>query len=276
MEVPAEHEWSGRWWFVTAVVALCWVLSILSILSWLILPIALSALGRTSYRGAWLPFGFLLLASPMGFFFIDGMLDYAKGAPKLHSMGLPSLASYNIDPRTRSFYQTGGCLVDGDEWVSQDCHNLGVLTLGTLFGPPSRSYGGPYPTKEQAMRLSSSAPVIDDSDFLKGKIPLGGGILEMSPDHIRKIAEDLRFYSLGYDEDPDPSLIHIRATVFEKRCLILRLVEQDSFPTPTKSDDRDFIILIDRKNMRPFAYYRITGNSATRCPRLQYLPELSR
>lgn len=258
------------------VVVLCWGLSILSILSLLILPIALFALGRTSYRGAWLPFGFLLLASPMGFFFIAGMVDYSKGAPKLHSMGLPSMEFFNVDPRTRSFSQTGGCRVDGDEWVPQGFHNLGVLTLATLLGPPSRSYGGPYPTKEQATRLSSSAPVIDVAGFLKGKIPLGDKILEMEPDQIHTIAGDLRFYNLGYEEDPDSSLVHIRATAFEERCLILRLVEKDSFPTTTKSDDRDFIVLIDRNNMRPFAYYRITGDSATRRPRLQYLPELSR
>ncbi|HEX7261232.1 MAG TPA: hypothetical protein VF258_05405 [Luteolibacter sp.] len=277
MESREENEWPGRWSFTVAVIALCWVFSMLSILSWLILPLAGFALLRASRRGAWRPFLLLLLVNPMGVYFICGMADYAKGAPKLHHMGLPSIESYNIEPNTRAFHQTGGCLVRGNEWVSQGFHNLGVLALAAVLGPPSRSYDGPYPTEEEARCLSSSAPALNISDFLKGRIPVGGETLEMSSEQIRTIAQDLRLFALVYDGDPVPSGISIQAVKFESRCLILRFVEFDSYTdTTVESADRDFLVLFDRNNMRPFAYYQLTGDSATRYPKIQYLSEHSR
>jgi hypothetical protein len=277
MDFPEADEWPGRWAFSIVVIALCWVLSVLSILSWLILPILGFTLLRASRRGAWRPMLLVLLANPLGVYFINGMVDYGKGAPTLHFMGLPNVESYNIEPKTRGFHRTGGCLVRGNEWVSQDFHNLGILALATVFGPPSRSYDGPYPTKADALRLVSSAPVLDVGNLLKGKISIERENLEMDPEQILTIVQDLRFLTLGYEDNPDPSEVNARAALFENRCLILKLLEVDPYPPGAiKSADRNFIILFDRKNMRPFAYYRINGDSATRRPRIQYLPEHSR
>lgn len=219
----------------------------------------------------------LLLVNPMGVYFICGMVDYAKGAPKLHHMGLPSIESYNIEPKTRAFYQTGGCVIRGDEWVSQGFHNLGILALAVVLGPPSRSYDGPYPTKKEALRLSSAGQALDIADFLKGKIPVGGETLEMNPEQIRAIAKDLRLFTLGDDDIPDPAEISVQAAIFEHRCLILRFVEFDPYTSSmAKSADRAFLVLFDRNNMRPFAYYRLNGDSASRRPKTQYLSEHSR
>ena len=46
------------------------------------------------------------------------------------------------------------------------------------------------------MRIISSAPVIDVAKFQQGKIPVGGETLEMDPEQIRVIAQDLRFLVL--------------------------------------------------------------------------------
>jgi hypothetical protein len=117
MDLPEREAWPGRWAFAVGVVVLCWVLSLLSILSLLILPLLGYAVFRASRRGAWQPLVLVLLANPIGLWFIHGMVDYAKGAPRLRYMGLPSMEFYNIDRETRCFRQTGGCLVGGNEWV---------------------------------------------------------------------------------------------------------------------------------------------------------------
>ncbi len=108
-----SNDQSGGWrsWlYVLVAIALCWVLSKLSILSCLILPLLGYSIIRTGRRGIWWPMILLLLANPLTFYFIGGMEDYAKGAPRLCHKGLPNIESYNIDPRTRAFNSGGGCL----------------------------------------------------------------------------------------------------------------------------------------------------------------------
>ena len=173
MNFREEDAWPRRWSFVVGVVVLCWVLSLLSILSWLILPLLGYAIFRASRRRAWLPMLLLLVSNPTGMWFLHGMADYAGGAPKLRYMGLPSMEFYNIDPKTRCFRRTGGCLVGGNEWVSNDFHNLGVGVLAAVFGAPSRSYDGPYPTKEEALSAVANAPKLDLAEFAKGRIQVG-------------------------------------------------------------------------------------------------------
>ena len=259
------------------VVILCWVLSMLSILSLLIVPLLGFALFRTSRRGAWIPMLAILAGNPTGFWFASGLVDYARGAPALHGMGLPSIESYNIDRRTRCFFQTGGCLVSGNEWVSQDFHNLGVLTLATVFGTPSRSYDGPYPDKEEALRMVETSPKLDLSELAKGRIKVGDRISEVPPATVEGIMSSLRLFSLmGYQVGDDAADTYAQAAEYEDRCLIVRIVELDSMPASTGSRDQDYMVLIDRKNMRPFAYFRNKGDRASRNPSVRYLPEHSR
>lgn len=277
MDFSEEDQWPGRWAFAVGIVALCWMLSMLSILSWLIFPLLGFALFRACRRVAWLPMLLLVLANPMGVWFIGGLVDYAKGAPKLRYMGLPSMESYNIDPQTRCFSQTGGCVIHGNEWVSQVSHNLGVLALATLFGPPSRSYDGPYPSKEEAFQMAAASPKLDLSEFIKGRIPAGGRHIQMDSGMVEDLLTTLGIYSLmDYQFTGDAPGTFVQAAIIQDRCLIIRIVEIDSMPSTTRSEDQDHVIMMDMKIMRPFAYYRIKGDHATRRPRLQYLPEHSR
>ncbi len=219
----------------------------------------------------------LFLANPLTVFFIGGMVDYAKGAPRLHYMGLPGMEFFNPDPITRCYRETGGCLVMENEWVWQDLHNLGVATLAKIFGPPSRSYDGPYPTKETALKAVSSGPKLDLPKFAKGRIDIDGRHIAISPEMVEKFFSTFGMYSLmSYQMDGDAYGGFVQAAVFENRCLILRIVESDSMPTTTHTDEKDCIVLMDLKNLRPFAYYRIKGDRCRRRPAVQYLPELSR
>jgi hypothetical protein len=111
MDYSEKEAWPGRWAFAVVVVILCWVLSLLSILSWLILPLLGYAVLRVVRRSAWGPLVLLLLVNPLGIWFFHGMVDYAKGAPRLHYMGLPEMEFYNLDRETRCFRETGGCVI---------------------------------------------------------------------------------------------------------------------------------------------------------------------
>lgn len=274
MDFPEEEAWPRRWAFVVCVIVLCWVLSLLSILSWLILPLLGYAVFRASRRGAWLPLFLLLLTNPTGVWFIHGMVDYAKGAPRLRYMGLPSMEFYNIDRKTRCFRETGGCLVGGNEWVSHDFHNLGVGVLAAVCGTPSRSYDGPYPTQEEAMRAVASAPKLDLAEFVKGRIQAGGRRINLDPEMVADLSSTVGVYGLMDGLFPDGDLgPFAQAVVFQERCLILRMVEPDTFPTTTGSQNQDFLILMDLKCLRPFAYYRIDGDRARRFPKVRYLLE---
>jgi hypothetical protein len=277
MNFREEDAWPRRWTFVVGVIVLCWVLSLLSILSWLILPLLGYAIFRVSRRGAWLPLFVLLVSNPTGVWFIHGMVDYARGAPKLRYMGLPSMEFYNIDPKTRCFRRTGGCIVRGNEWVSHDFHNLGVGLLAAACGAPSRSYDGPYPTKEEAMSAVANAPKLDLAEFVNGRIQVGGSRIELNPKMVTDLSTTVGVYGLMDGMLPDGDLgTFAQAVVFQERCLILRIVEQDTSPTTTSSPDQDFLILMDLKCLRPFAYYRIHGDRARRFPKVQYLLENSR
>lgn len=272
-----EHECPVRWTFVVVVIATCWVLSFLSVLSFLILPFLGFALFRTSRHRAWIPMVVLLLGNPLGFWFVEGLVDYAKGAPTLRYMGLPAIEFYNIDPKTRCFRRTGGCVVDGDEWVSQGSHNLGVLALATVFGTPSRSYDGPYPTREEALAMVAGSPKLNMSEFVKGRIMVGDRSLELEPGMLEKILSSVGDFSLTAYQYPDAAPgSFAQAADIEGRCLIIRIVEPDPFSTATESENQDHMVLFDRKNLRPFAYYRIKGRQAMRFPRVRYLPEHSR
>lgn len=277
MDFPEEYEWPERWWVVCVVIILSWALSFLSILSWLIPPLLGFTLVRAFRRGAWRPMLLLLVANPLAVFFIGGLVDYYRGAPALRSMGLHSTEFYNIDRNTRCFRQTGGCLVDGDEWVSQDFHNLGVLALVAVFGPPSRSYDGPYPSKEEATKFVSTTPKLNVPGFLKGRIPKGDQPIQLDPVMVEKLLLQMgSFLSVDHQFDEDSANSYAQAAVFQERCLILRVVVDDELTGRMDSEHQDFVVLIDSKNLRPFAYYRNKGDFMGRRPAWQYLPELSR
>jgi hypothetical protein len=277
MDLPEEKVWPGRWSFMVGVIVGCWVLSLLSVLSWLILPLLGFAVICACRRGAWLPLLLLLLANPLAVWFFHGMVDYAKGAPKLHGMGLPEIEDFNIDRETRCFPQTGGCLISGNEWVAQDSHNLGVRALVAACGFPRRSYDGPYPEKEEALRAVAGTPKLDLAEFAKGRMVASGRRIEMDPKMLGKFASTAMMFGLMDGAVPDDdSGTFVQAVVFKERCLILRYMEPDLLPATTLSRGQDFLVLIDMKCLRPFAYYWIQGHAGSRYPRVRYLVEDSR
>ncbi|MEO5915546.1 MAG: hypothetical protein ABIS50_15035 [Luteolibacter sp.] len=268
----------GSWEFAVFGIILSYVASILGPLTLLIVPLLVTCLFITLRRRAWLCSLILLLANPLSLFFIGGVVDYAKGAPALHSMGLPSREFYNVDPTTRCFRQTGGCVVYGGEWIHQVPHNIALIFLSGVFGPPSRSYDGPYPSKEEALRVVSSAPKLNPSDFIGGRVHVGSATLEIKPDDLVELLEDqgiFRSTQETYSLD-DLSGTDVYAAIFENRCLILRFKSANSMFTSEESPVQQNMVLFDSKNMRPFAYFPVQGERLRRNPKLRYLAEQSR
>lgn len=251
---------------------LCWVLSFLGPLSFLIFFILGFSVIRAIYRKAWLPLILLIAANPFAFFFVGGVVDYAKGSPMLRGMGLPGSEYHNIDPKTRCMRRSGGCVIRGHEWVSNGFHNLGVRMAVAVCGYPSRSYDGPYPSKEQALQRISNAPDLPLKEFRKGEIRFGDRLIRLDPSFVPEWGRMFGMFELMEDMEEEAGFeIHAKAVLFEGRCLILRLTQPQG-----GGETQEFIILLDTRNLRPFAYYHISGDSYFRFPRVQYLPRSSR
>ena len=82
--------------------------------------------------------------------------------------------------------------------------------------------------------------------------------------------------SIAVDFGNDGIGTHIQAYLLKERCLILRLENYDHTSAADEQRQKECIILFDRKNMRPFAYYSISGDPLPRFPRFHYLAERSR
>lgn len=264
--------WPTRWRFTAAMLSLYWVLSFLGPLSFLILFFLGFAMFRAASRRAWPPLILMIAANPLTLFFVGGVVDYSKGNPTIRSMGLPSFEFFNLDPQTLCFRSTGGCVVSGHEWVSHELHNLGVLAAVTAFGPPPGSYDGPYPAKQEALHLIADAPDLNPKDFQKGRVQAGGRMIQLDPTMIGEWGMMFGMFELMDGMEPDSdSGIRAQAFLLEGRCLILRLSQKDTY----HGDVQDFIILLDARNRRPFAYYCIQGSPTSRIPRVQYQPRAS-
>lgn len=258
----------GTWRITVTLLLLCYVCAMLGPLSWLIPLLLAWGFFITVFRRCWLPGIVLAMANPLSAFWIYGAADYAKGAPTLRGMGLPSTEFSNVDPETRCFQTSGGCLIRGNEWVFLEPHNHALRTLCSIFGPPSRSYDGPYPNKQEASRLASTGSYFDLPDFLDGRIQVGSESLQFDQSLLDTLLTDLFYFPISkYDSEAHGT--RIQAVIYRERCLILRFLNHEA-------TEEECIILFDRKNMRPFAYYQIKGSALRRYPRVQYLAERSR
>ncbi len=255
------------------VLLFCYLLAFAGPLSYAIVPLLLWALNRSLLRKQWIMSAVLLLANPLALYGLRAIKDYADGAPRMRYMGLMSSEFYNIDRETRCFNSTGGCVVDGHEWVFEAPHNLVLHLLCATLGPPSKSYDGPYPDKETALSAVSTAPLQKVDDLKQGRFSVGDEVFQLSPENASALGLSMGIY-MPFGEDFDPDVVRVQGASFEKRCLILRVVEL------ALSDSREFphtesLVLIDKKNLRPFCYYRISGDRMPRCPSFQYLPRVS-
>ena len=252
----------------------CWVTSFLGCLSFVIIPFIIIGIIVAIWRKAILPCLFVILLNPLSIFFFGGVVSYIGGSPAYGFRGLPRIESLNPDRQTRCFRRGGGCVVHGNEWVYLRPHNLALDVMVSLFGPPRNAYDGPYPSKEDALHHIENAAFISLEDFREGRIAVDEQIIELGEELLGKLVTGLEFYSLlSYLEYANENVenVTVQARTFEDRCIILRITE--TYDISNNSDDvmNDFLILLDKNNKRPFAYYSLAKPLVRPRPPVFYL-----
>jgi hypothetical protein len=209
----------------------------------------------------WLAFAVLVLLSPVTLAFILGAVQYGLGTADLRYMGLPDTEFNNLDTDYRCPRVTGGCLVNGGEFLVQEPHNAAVMLLINLMGPMRGSYDGPYPSREEALAALNGAERVPLEDLLNDvvrvqgqEVPLGhhvGRGLVAGTD-MRTLAKDVLQGKIVNERDRK-WYGEITAAIWQDRCLIIRI------PLPTAlqegAEPSAMIAVIDRQAGRPFAYY---------------------
>jgi hypothetical protein len=232
--------------------------------SFLAIPIWLASLIlAVRWRRYWplLP----IILNPLVLGFGVGVHEWFRDRPTLSYMGLPGTEFFNLDPATRCYRSTGGCIVSGDEWMTQFPHNAGLRFMTTLFGAPGGTYHGPYPTKEEAVLVTETASETPANLFLQGKVLVSGKEIALGTEKVRTLLQD--FGMIFFDANWDDIHRRVRAQVFQERCLVLRVGTKEVRPNGSVLDESEGIVLFDLDGLRPFALYVLSGH-AGRQPRL--------
>lgn len=241
----------------------CWALAVLGPLSYLVIPGVLVALWRAWRRHAWVAVGLLLALNPVSGFFAVGVAAYLGGAPVLRSRALPGLESSNPDPASRCFRGGGTDFPSGGDWLTLATPNAAMVLLCRCFGPPAQAYDGPYPTRDEALAWVGNALLTPVDQFLKGRVLADGTMVKLQPAVVSGLA--------GLVDLKDDTSTPARARIYQNRCVILRLSRMPSASEPADGFAADVLVLLDKANQRPFAYYPLKGKTLPRVPPVTYL-----
>lgn len=256
--IPLLRRPAVRWLLVLAA---CWALALLGPLSWLMVPALCIAVGRASRRRAWVALALLVICNPLSAVIGGGLVTYLGGAPALRSRDLTTLEASNLDRATRCF-RRGVCLVPGNAWLFIHTHNAAVRLMHRAFGTPSKSYDGPYPTRQEALAFMANALLTPVDEFHKGWFLADGDIIRLQPSVVEGLG---RLTGLKND-----TITPVRARVYQGRCVIVRMSRVANPANPADGLDADFIVLIDKRHPRPFAFYQLTGAPAPAVPPVTY------
>lgn len=255
-----------RFGIVLILLIICWVLSVIPFpgtgflaVGTIVASIPLAFRWRSA-----LPL-MLLLVNPTSISFCLGTIEWFNEKPRLSFMGLPGNEFFNLDPTTRCYRSTGGCLVTGNEWLTRSPHNAGLRLMVNLFGGPKGTYHGPYPSKAEAVTLTAAASETPSELFLKGTVLANGREIALGRDNVQKLLRDFGMIFFGIDSDNSSQ--KVRATIFQDRCLIIQISMKQRNPDGSLLDESEGVVLYDSNNLRPFARYVLSGN-ASRIPAL--------
>ena len=274
MEAAKGDPWPGRWKFSIKVLVASWIFIAVdiaegSLLGVLFLPILGYAVIRLLFFRAWLPLILLVIANPFSVSFGHGLVGYASGHPTIGSGGYRArFETYNPDPVTRCYARRVGCtgLPALEIFIAYD---IGVRSAISAFGVPSCYYDGPYPSKSVSLANVSTWPDLDVSALSAGQIRIDEQSIQLPPDLIEAFRAMFEMPSVANSKGPDGNPeIRARAALYEDRCVILRL-ENNSVDSKKALD---VMILIDRTNQRPFAYYLVKGVPRSSRPLVNYYP----
>jgi hypothetical protein len=195
----------------------------------------------------------------------QGLVDYFRSNAALRYSGLPGTTFHNLDPTYRCGRVTYGCLVYGNEWLTQAPYNFVVTRLIRCFGPMSGTYTGPYPSDEESAAALKTAAEVDSGALAADRLQVGGSEIQLASGVGRRLIE-----AADYDENSIfrrfRAVPPIKAVIWQNDCLIL------SIPSLRHEESGSAMIaLFDRTRGRPFAYYGV-GDYYHRFPPVRWTP----
>lgn len=188
----------------------------------ILVPLALVASAILIIRRKWRWLVASLLFSPMALAASVGAFGYFTGTAKLWGMGLMRYPT-NVQPATRMQWSSGGCMVTGNEWMTQLPHNLTVMSLFHCFGTMHGAYDGPYPTETDALAALAGGAPLDLKELRAGRVTVAGVTATLAANLGEKLLD-------GFPEGPaiepdNPQILAEYGTpqvaVFGGRCLVL-------------------------------------------------------
>ena len=111
--------------------------------------------------------------------FPGGIVDYSNGDACLRYSGLPGTRFHNLDPELRCGRSTYGCIVTGNEWVTQSPYNCALRLATACFGWMPNTYDGPYPTETEAVNAIADSFSVPVRDLQNDRLVIEGSTLQL-------------------------------------------------------------------------------------------------
>lgn len=223
----------------------------------------------------WKAAAILLLLSPPMLMVLMAGSGYTQGRASLRYVGLPGTGFHNLDPDLRVGRETMGDLVTGDEWLYILPSNATVRLLVATLGPMPGAYTGPYPGRDTVFSELERARPIPAGRFLEDVVVLDGREIRLDTGVGRGLVANGLGWDTGIPAEVD-TVDPIQATLFEERCLILRIPELWRLPdelldTLGLEERPARIALVDIERGRPFAYFAPKAGPGHRYPPVRWL-----
>lgn len=200
----------------------------------------------------------LTFATPMSVIFFLAVEGYLTGTTGLCFVGLPNTNGCNLDRELRCERLSGGCIVMGNEWLTNDLHNAVVYLMTRHFGPMPGSYTGPYPTESQAIAAMQAGTVVPFASFQRDQFQIGQDLIRLDQGVGARLLQRLHRYEVEY-----PGLPEITAVIWQEECIIVRIPVQ---PQMGSTGESAAIALFSRSMGRPFAFYGEGGYGHNHAP----------
>ena len=202
----------------------------------------------------------ILLLNPMTLAFVLGASEWNSERPAFVGNGLPNHEAQNLDRNTRCYRSIGGCVVYGGEWVYNDSHNAGLKLMTVAFGPPPKTYHGPYPTLAEATNATINVTLVSPEEFEAGKFKVDERVIELGKEKTSDLLFDLGLVIAT------ESGVQIRTAIWQKDCLIVHVQKPGFREEP--STEVNGIYLFQINGMKPIARYQIGKTHGPRLPKL--------
>ncbi len=148
-----------------------------------------------------------------------GTFDYLTGKGMRKTVGYPAPEAENLDPETRLYSSSSGCVVYGTELLTHAPYNLALGVMVGLFGPMSGTYQGPYPDRDEALEALRRSRIT----IRMPNIPFGN-VQEKRKNYVGLDCEDLKELVTGR-YPPEADVPGARCAVYENSTVILGVPE---------------------------------------------------